>query len=218
MIYPLLMLLMPLPLSGQDNGEAFIEQVAERHGRTLLEVQRGFTKPIPIFGNMDVVPSGDASGGESDAEIIQHGYNNHAVVEQYGNNHQVGISQIGSENIGEILQIGQNNEGSIYQEGSGNNASMRFNGSWNIISVHQLGNDNLFNLDLTGDDNSLNLFQHGNDNVYDRTVTGDAVLNEEVSQLGNGNKATQIGVMSNGRSAGILQEGNGLEVIIRHEP
>lgn len=208
----------PFGSDGSGDFEAVVEQVGERNTSTVVQSGSGllFNPPGNGTGNGSPPPFEGNGYGGSQAELAQDGFGNSGLIVQYGNEHLAEIFQYGSENISEILLSGQHNTGTVSQEGDFNKAFMSLAGEDNTIHVGQFGNDNYFNLGLTGDNNFLDLIQNGDDNQYDREYSGNAVLNETVTQDGNGNNAKQIGSLSNGRSANILQEGSGMEVIIRH--
>lgn len=216
-----------------QHSEDIIEQVAEQHKMSGDEVRKGLTESITnileqnasnpavlntfeghyLGLNKNQVITDDRQKAVSD----QAGDNNEAMIEQVGNQNVAGISQHGVRNIAIIDQNGFENFGSVHQSGIQNSARMQITGAYNQISVNQRGDHNLFDLELNGNDNYLDLTQQGSYNIYERRVDGNAVLNETVLQIGDGNISTQIGTLSNGRSANIIQEGSGMEVSIRHD-
>ncbi len=186
------------------SDDAFIEQVAERHSSLESEVQWSQVEPSSYLVTGHAID--EAFGNKFDIAVItQIGYGNNATIEQQGLDNRAGIYQTGDSNIG-----------FIQQDGEANTALMNIFGSGNDISVLQLGNNNLFNLDLNGDDNFLKLTQDGDNNRYERVKEGDAILDETITQSGNDNNAMQVGSLNGGRSANIIQEGNGMDLIIRH--
>lgn len=142
---------------------------------------------------------------------------NVARIEQDGQNHKGVIKQQGFNNIGITHTTGADLMSTLYQKGSRNNAYLGIWGNHNEVSVKQWGNENYFDMELEGSNNFIELLQQGDKNIYERMVIGGGDLNESVIQFGDNNTSTQIGSLSGGRSANIVQEGNGLGLIIIHD-
>lgn len=236
LIVPLLMLLLWAGNSvSAQQSEATIEQIAAQHDLSGDEVRKGLTDfitnildqnsanefALSAIHRLNLGLNSQGLSGSPDrnqtAITNQTGVGNKASIEQVGEQNFAGISQVGERNAATIDQNGFGNHGAINQSGFSNSAKMNLVGSLNHIAVNQYGDHNIFDLDLHGNDNFLDLTQQGNYNTYERKKTGNGVLNETVLQIGNGNTSTQIGGLSNGRSANIIQQGSGMEVSIRHD-
>lgn len=228
-------------------SDNIIRQIAERHDRAGSQVQMTLTESsnyeagIGLLQSLNSVLESEITRPVHNTAAIQQwgdsglvtvtqrdGLGNRAFATQYDDNQTADITQYGYRNLGAIVQSGGGNTGEIYQEGIENlgeviqegflnNASMYVTGNLNAVHVHQRGDENLFNLNLEGDENFVNLTQDGDRNIYERLESGDAILNERVQQLGSDNISRQFGNLSGGRSASIIQEGNGMQLIIRHE-
>ena len=111
-----------------------------------------------------------------------------------------------------LNQTGTGNAIVAEQTGIDNRAVLSQTGSRNRTSLFQDGSNNLFTATIFGDGNTITTQQVGDGNVYGLIMAG---TNPEhvVSQIGNGNAATQF-VAPGLQPAGIEQQGNGLQVIV----
>lgn len=115
-----------------------------------------------------------------------------------------------------VDQIGEGNQVYLVQEGRRNVAVAYQHGDDNIITAQQHGDSNVFGAWLVGSDNQLDVTQNGYGHRYLLGYIGDDLRPEAVVQNGIGNFASQFGI--GGRLFGIRQQGNGVEVIIQHNP
>lgn len=228
-------------------SDNLIRQIAERHDRDGSQVRMTLTENnnyeagIGLMQSLNVdLKSEDAGSNQNIAGIQQwgdsglasitqrDGIGNRGSVTQFDDHQTADINQTGYRNSAQMIQAGGNNTGLIYQDGTENEgrliqdgyfntALMYITGKLNRVNVSQIGNENQFRLNLEGDENAVDVTQDGEHNLYERFETGDAVLNERVQQIGNNNLSRQFGSLSGGRSANIIQEGDGLQLIIRHE-
>jgi len=129
-------------------------------------------------------------------EIIQAGWDNHAVQDLTGMNHtNIDIRQDGEYNFasqtfiggtwsifqtGQIDQLGDNNDATQYSDGNGNEAIIYQDGDWNQAYQSMVGNGNYA---YAG--------QFGDNNYASQTQTGDG-NSSTVNQTGNGNSAIVV--------------------------
>ena len=94
--------------------------------------------------------SGFSAGGNITL-VNQNGTDNEANVLQFGLSNLAVVSQQGSDNATLLEQIGNNNIFGAWLTGDGN-----------LLSVHQEGHDNLYVLDFVGSDLNHSVLQIGN--------------------------------------------------------
>lgn len=213
-----------------QHSEEAVSRIADQHSLTGQEARKSLTDIMTFYFSKfseETRPDRDrerilsnnrdfADKNQRHALLVDQNNSNEARITQVGHSNFAGIFQVGEGNIAGIHQVGYNNFGKVFQHGIGNEAFMEIAGNKNRINVDQVGNYNMFNLDLEGDENYLNLKQLGEYNTYERLESGHGILSEDILQIGYGNTLNQSGVLSGGRSAHIIQEGNAMEVTVRH--
>ncbi|HEX8299446.1 MAG TPA: hypothetical protein VF594_09840 [Rubricoccaceae bacterium] len=111
------------------------------------------------------------------------------------------FNQTGTDNAITVEQTGLDNRVVVSQIGSGNRTGLVQDGSRNLFAATIFGDDNLVTANQMGDDNAYVLVMVGTNPEH------------VVSQLGDGNTATQV-VAPGLQPAGIEQRGNGLDVLV----
>ena len=183
---------------GNDN-KAFQNQHANKASYALID-QDGNDN----YADQNMAAEFGGGGTGHTAYIYQEGDDNYAYQHQRGRSHYAYIDQDGYDNHAWMSQDNggvdvYNNWAKIDQEGDHNWAAVDQDGNTNTFNLKQEGNENkVFGLDAfeefkqVGDGNIANtMLQKGDNNRIFGGQSGD-FNTMNVSQIGNGNKATVI--------------------------
>jgi minor curlin subunit len=130
------------------------------------------------------------------AQIQQNGNGNDASINQT----LTGINALG--NVAELIQNGNINDATLTQSGSGN-----------IHSITQHGKGNMFEASVIGDNNSSTIGQYGNENIINQDLVGND-MSFILTQRGNNNEISQTENDQQSRQYEIIQNGDGMKLII----
>lgn len=131
---------------------------------------------------------------------------------------KIQIQQMGSGNDASINQTftGTNFPGNfaeLIQNGNINDATLTQSGSGNIHSITQHGRGNMFEASVIGDNNSSTIEQYGRENIINQDLVGND-MTFTLTQRGNNNEISQIENDQQSRQYEIMQDGNGMKLII----
>jgi hypothetical protein len=129
------------------------------------------------------------AGGANEAQIIQ----SLNVPPSVGQTNLVRVLQLGEENFVQITNKGQNNQTDVLQNGNLNRVVSNVTGARNVSS----------------------LLQTGNQNVIIQTLLNTQAVKTDFQQNGNNNRIEQEIISVNNLPVKLIQNGNGLNAIIR---
>ncbi len=134
-------------------------------------------------------------------------FSNRAQIQQMRNSNTSSIDQTltGTSVPGNVAELIQN--------GDVNNAVLTQTGNGNSHFINQTGNGNIFEASVIGNNNSSTVDQFGNDNMINQNLIGND-MTFILSQIGNNNEISQTESDLQSRQYQILQNGNGMKLII----
>ena len=206
--------MIPIPQNHTDSAVIYICAKGRKVNKTFLMVnlilitisqlvfcqqandnnEEAFLKQIESSG-LSVAKSNDLSLSNN-VQIQQIGDYNNASVNQT----LTGTGIRG--NVAELIQNGNINTAVLTQTGSGNNHY-----------IYQNGNSNMFEGSVTGNNNSSLINQIGSSNLVNQKLSGND-MTFILSQFGNNNEIVQVKNNQSAQKYEIIQNGNGLQLVI----